>query len=80
MKSTIIKIGNSRGVRLPKDVLTLSGIERDIEIRVRRGEAVDWLDRAALAGSAALALSAPACAQAFPTKPIKIVATGSRGD
>ena len=28
---------------------------------------------AALAGFAGLALSAPACAQAFPTKPIKIV-------
>ena len=38
MHSTIIQIGNSKGVRLPKDVLTLSGIKKDIEIKVKRGE------------------------------------------
>jgi antitoxin component of MazEF toxin-antitoxin module len=38
MKSTIIRIGNSKGVRLPKEVLILSGIEKDIEIKVKRGE------------------------------------------
>lgn len=38
MKSTIIQIGNSKGVRLPKDVITLSGIKKDIEINVKRGE------------------------------------------
>ena len=38
MKSTIIQIGNSKGVRLPKDVLTLSGIKDKIEIKVKRGE------------------------------------------
>jgi antitoxin component of MazEF toxin-antitoxin module len=38
MKSTIIQIGNSKGVRLPKDVLTISGIRKDIEIKVKRGE------------------------------------------
>jgi antitoxin component of MazEF toxin-antitoxin module len=38
MQSTIIQIGNSKGVRLPKDMLTLSGIKKDIEIRVKKGE------------------------------------------
>lgn len=38
MQSTIIQIGNSQGVRLSKDVLTLSGIKKNIEIRVKRGE------------------------------------------
>ncbi len=38
MQSTIIQIGNSKGIRLPKDVLTLSGISKDIEIKVKRGE------------------------------------------
>ena len=38
MKSTIIQIGNSKGVRLPKDALVLSGIKKDIEIKVKRGE------------------------------------------
>ncbi|HUD05708.1 MAG TPA: hypothetical protein VMR18_02185 [Candidatus Saccharimonadales bacterium] len=38
MQSKIIQIGNSKGVRLPKDVLTLSGIKNDIEIKVKQGE------------------------------------------
>ncbi len=38
MQSTIIQIGNSKGVRLPKEVLILSGITKDIEIKVKRGE------------------------------------------
>ena len=38
MQSTIIQIGNSKGVRIPKDVLTLSGINKNIEIKVKRGE------------------------------------------
>lgn len=38
MQSTIIQIGNSKGVRLPREVLILSGIKKDIEIKVKRGE------------------------------------------
>jgi virulence-associated protein VagC len=38
MRSTIIQIGNSKGVRLPKDVLVLSGIKKNVEIKVKRGE------------------------------------------
>jgi antitoxin component of MazEF toxin-antitoxin module len=38
MQSTIIQIGNSKGVRLPKSVLIVSGINKDIEIKVKKGE------------------------------------------
>jgi antitoxin component of MazEF toxin-antitoxin module len=38
MQSTIIQIGNSKGVRLTKEVLILSGIKKDIEIKVKKGE------------------------------------------
>jgi antitoxin component of MazEF toxin-antitoxin module len=38
MRSTIIQIGNSKGIRLTKDVLTLSGIGKNVEIKVKRGE------------------------------------------
>jgi virulence-associated protein VagC len=38
MQSTIIQIGNSKGLRLPKDVLLLSGIKKNVEIKVKRGE------------------------------------------
>jgi antitoxin component of MazEF toxin-antitoxin module len=32
MQATIIKIGNSKGIRIPKVLLEESGIEKDIEI------------------------------------------------
>lgn len=38
MQSTIIQIGNSKGVRLSKEVLILSGLEKDVEIQVKKGE------------------------------------------
>lgn len=38
MKSTIIKVGNSKGVRLTKDILLRSGIDKYIEIIVKKGE------------------------------------------
>ena len=38
MQSKLIQIGNSKGIRLTKDVLTLSGIKKDIDIKVKRGE------------------------------------------
>ncbi|HUY85063.1 MAG TPA: hypothetical protein VMU97_00945 [Candidatus Dormibacteraeota bacterium] len=34
MQATIIQIGNSKGVRIPKVLLEESGIEKDIEIKV----------------------------------------------
>lgn len=40
MKSKIIRIGNSRGVRLPKPLLEQAGLEDEIEIRVESGSLV----------------------------------------
>ncbi len=38
MQSTLIRIGNSRGVRLSKEYLIRSGIDNDIDIIVKKGE------------------------------------------
>lgn len=38
MKTTIISIGNSKGVRLPKVVLEQSGIGHEVELKVKKGE------------------------------------------
>lgn len=38
MKSTIITIGNSKGIRIPKPLLKKSGIDRDVDISVKKGE------------------------------------------
>ena len=38
MKTTIIKIGNSRGVRIPKSLLVLSGLSGEVELKVEKGE------------------------------------------
>jgi len=37
IKANIIKIGNSQGVRLPKTLLAMSGIQSSVEIRVIDG-------------------------------------------
>ncbi len=38
MKTTIIMIGNSRGVRIPKPLLEESGLSREVELRAKKGE------------------------------------------
>jgi len=38
MITTLINIGNSRGVRIPKPLLEESGLKKKIELRVKRGE------------------------------------------
>jgi antitoxin MazE len=40
MKVDIIKIGNSRGIRLPKAVLEQAGLESEAELEVRGREVV----------------------------------------
>ena len=40
MKARIIRIGNSRGVRIPKALLAQSGIEGEVEIEAMRGRLV----------------------------------------
>lgn len=38
MITTLIAIGNSRGVRIPKPLINESGLEDRVELRVRKGE------------------------------------------
>jgi len=37
MKTRIIRIGNSRGVRIPKPLLTQAGLGDEVELRVEAG-------------------------------------------
>jgi len=38
MMTTIIDIGNSRGIRIPKLLLNESGLGEQVELRVKKGE------------------------------------------
>ncbi|MDO8576909.1 MAG: AbrB/MazE/SpoVT family DNA-binding domain-containing protein [Candidatus Daviesbacteria bacterium] len=38
MITTIIEIGNSRGIRIPKPILSESGLGEQVELQVKRGE------------------------------------------
>lgn len=38
MITTIIPIGNSRGIRIPKPVLNESGLGNQVELKVKKGE------------------------------------------
>jgi antitoxin MazE len=40
MKASIIRIGNSRGVRIPKSFLDQAGLRDDVEIEVRGSQIV----------------------------------------
>ena len=40
VRTKLIRIGNSRGVRLPKAILEQAGLERDVDIEVRDGAVV----------------------------------------
>jgi antitoxin MazE len=40
MKTKLVRIGNSRGVRIPKALLEQAGLEDDIELEVVRGSIV----------------------------------------
>jgi len=60
MKTKIVRIGNSRGVRIPKPLLEQAGLHGDVTLRVEEGAIViesqskprlGWDDAAALAHS-----------------------------
>ncbi len=38
MRISIVKIGNSKGIRIPKPLLQESGITRDVDITFKKGE------------------------------------------
>jgi len=40
MKAKLIRIGNSRGVRLPKPVIEEAGLADDVEVQVREGAVI----------------------------------------
>ena len=40
MKGRLVRIGNSRGVRLPKPVIEEAGLTDEVEVRVRDGAVV----------------------------------------
>lgn len=40
MKTRLIRIGNSRGLRLPKPLLEQAGLDDEVEIRVKPGALV----------------------------------------
>ena len=40
MKAKIVRIGNSRGVRLPKPLIEEAGLGEEVELRVRNGAIV----------------------------------------
>ena len=50
MKSRLVRIGNSRGVRLPKPLIEEAGLEEEVEVRVRRGAVVISSSRQPRAG------------------------------
>lgn len=50
MKARLIRIGNSRGVRLPKPVIEEAGLEEHVELQVRGGAVVISSRRRARAG------------------------------
>jgi antitoxin MazE len=67
MKTRLVQIGNSRGVRLPKPLLEQAGLSDEVEIRVAPGALViaavtspraGWADAAAKFGGSPL-LDAP---------------------
>jgi len=37
MKARLVRIGNSRGVRLPKPLIEEAALEEEVEVRVRNG-------------------------------------------
>jgi len=40
MKARIVRIGNSRGIRLPKPLIEQAGLSDDVELKVRNGDIV----------------------------------------
>lgn len=70
MKARLVKIGNSRGIRLPKPLIEAVGLDEEVELRVREGAIVilparpprtGWADaaRALRASGASELLDAP---------------------
>ncbi|MBM3317426.1 MAG: AbrB/MazE/SpoVT family DNA-binding domain-containing protein [Candidatus Eisenbacteria bacterium] len=55
MKTRLVRIGNSRGVRLPKPLIEEAGLTEEVELRVRAGTIVIAAAQRPRAGWAAAA-------------------------
>ncbi len=42
MKTTVVRIGNSRGIRLPKAILKECRLEGEVELEVKKGRLIVW--------------------------------------
>lgn len=40
MKTKVVKIGNSRGIRIPKSVIEESGLKSEVELEVNDGQII----------------------------------------
>jgi len=40
VKARLVRIGNSRGIRLPKPIIEEAGLRDEVEVRVRQGAVV----------------------------------------
>jgi len=40
MKTKIVKIGNSRGVRIPKSLIDETGLETEVELEIENGQII----------------------------------------
>ena len=71
MRTRIVRIGNSQGVRIPKVLLEESGIEGEVELRIEEGRLVIENAQGAREGweaaARALADTAPSDTGAWPT-------------
>ena len=50
MRTSIIRIGNSRGIRIPKPLLDQVGLQGTVQLRAEKGRLVILPDRAARQG------------------------------
>ena len=50
MKARLVRIGNSRGIRLPKPLIEEVGLEEEVELRIRDGAIVICASRTPRAG------------------------------
>ena len=60
MRARIIRIGNSRGLRIPKPILDQAGLEEEVELTVDGGRLVIQPSRLPRTGWAAAAVEAAA--------------------
>jgi antitoxin MazE len=58
MKTKLIRIGNSRGVRIPKPLLEQSGLEGEVRLRVVEGGILVEAEKSSRAGWSAAAAKA----------------------